>query len=87
MSYVWDGNYGGIKFPDKRTTVLRIKASGPQRRLYWRATTLDVYNGAGWLEQLDPRPRSPGRRTVTSADDDPLLPSGGREQPSSSGRT
>lgn len=74
VSYVWDGNYGGIRFPDKRTTVLRIKASGLQSRLYWRATTLDVYNGAGWIEQLDPANRFDAGEDVVPAGDDPFLP-------------
>ena len=35
VSYVWEGTYGGIEFPKKRTTVLRI--TGPKQGLYWRA--------------------------------------------------
>ncbi len=80
VSYVWDGNYGGIKFPDKRTTVLRIKASGRASRRYWRATTLDVYNGAGWIEQLDPSNRFATGQDVTVAADDPFLPAEARDQ-------
>jgi transglutaminase-like putative cysteine protease len=50
VSYVWDANYGGIKFPDEETVVLRIRA--PQRALYWRATTLDSYDGDRWFDAL-----------------------------------
>ncbi|MCP9485884.1 MAG: DUF3488 and transglutaminase-like domain-containing protein [Gaiellaceae bacterium MAG52_C11] len=48
VDYVWDANYGGIDFPDKPTVVLRIRA--PQRSLYWRATTLDLFTEDRWLE-------------------------------------
>ena len=52
VDYVWDANYGGIDFPDKPTTVLRIRA--PQRSLYWRATTLDQFTADRWIESLVP---------------------------------
>jgi transglutaminase-like putative cysteine protease len=52
VSYVWGSNYGGISFPEKRTTVLRVKVDGPRRSLYWRATTLDDYTGQSWDEDL-----------------------------------
>jgi transglutaminase-like putative cysteine protease len=52
VRYVWDSNYEGIRFPKKRTTVLRIKVDGPRRSLYWRATTLDTYSGTVWREDL-----------------------------------
>ena len=48
VRYVWDARYEGIQFPEKRTTVLRIKASG--RPLYWRATALDSFSGGRWRE-------------------------------------
>ena len=50
------GHYGGIEFPKKRTTVLRI--TGPKRGLYWRATTLDQFDSDRWLE--NPTPLSTG---------------------------
>jgi protein-glutamine gamma-glutamyltransferase len=52
VNYVWRSNYEGINFPEKKTTVLRIKAEGPKRSLYWRATTLDDYTGQVWDEDL-----------------------------------
>ena len=54
VDYVWDANYGGIDFPEKPTTVLRIRA--PKRSLYWRATTLDLFTDDRWL----------GNRSLTS---------------------
>ena len=48
VSFVWDAQYGGIRFPRKRTTVLEIKA--PQRSLYWRAAVLDAFAGDRWVE-------------------------------------
>src|ERR687885_1958872 len=52
VSYVWRSDYSGIRFPKKVTTVLKIKA--PPTSLYWRATTLDVFDGHGWAERLLP---------------------------------
>ena len=48
VEYVWNSNYGGLHFPKKVTTVLRIKA--PDRSTYWRATTLDQFDGGNWYE-------------------------------------
>jgi transglutaminase-like putative cysteine protease len=48
VRYVWNANYDGFTWPRKTTTVLKVKA--PPRSLYWRATTLDVFNGTRWLE-------------------------------------
>jgi hypothetical protein len=62
VSYVWRSDYSGVHFPKKVTTVLRIK--GPPTSLYWRATTLDEFDGRGWVERLLP----------ASARRDPLLP-------------
>jgi transglutaminase-like putative cysteine protease len=50
VRYVWDSDYSGIRFPKKRTTVLRIEA--PATSLYWRATTLDEFKGSRWTESL-----------------------------------
>jgi protein-glutamine gamma-glutamyltransferase len=67
VSYVWRSDYSGIHFPKKVTTVLRIKA--PPTSLYWRATTLDVFDGHGWVERLTP----------PSARRDPLLPAAAQQ--------
>jgi transglutaminase-like putative cysteine protease len=53
VRYVWNSHYLGIRFPKKKTTVFRVRVAGPQRNLYWRATTLDDYTGTGWQEDLD----------------------------------
>jgi transglutaminase-like putative cysteine protease len=52
VSYVWDANYEGIKFPENPTTVLRVRVPGLRRSLYWRSTTLDDYTGLIWEENL-----------------------------------
>jgi hypothetical protein len=68
VDYVWDANYSALTWPAKRTTVLSIKA--PPISRYWRATTLDQFNGDYWLEstlQVQPDPLV-----------DPLLPAEGR---------
>jgi transglutaminase-like putative cysteine protease len=53
VDYVWNANYDGIQFPEKPTTVMRVKVSGVRRSLYWRATTLDDYTGQVWDEELE----------------------------------
>jgi transglutaminase-like putative cysteine protease len=70
VRYVWSSNYTGIKFPDKPTVVLRIKA--PKRNLYWRATTLDEYTGVGWREDLSTEAPAVVSKIDTPTDE-PLL--------------
>jgi len=56
VSYVWNAQYNGIRFPRKVTRVLTIRA--PQTiGTYWRATVLDDYEGDRWVERL--RPETP----------------------------
>ncbi len=69
VQYVWDANYGGIEFSEKRTTVLRI--TGPKRGLYWRATTLDQFVSDRWLENPTPLSTGPAQGRLPN---DPLLP-------------
>ena len=69
VSYVWDGKYDGIEFAKEKTTVLRIV--GPERGLYWRATTLDQFDADRWLENPTPLSTGPADGRLPS---DPLLP-------------
>ena len=69
VSYVWDAQYGGIRFSKKERTVLRI--TGPKRGLYWRATTLDQFDSDRWLD--NPVPLSTGLANGRLPND-PLLP-------------
>ncbi|MDX6542501.1 MAG: protein-glutamine gamma-glutamyltransferase [Gaiellaceae bacterium] len=55
VRYVWDSTYTGIHFPKKQTVVLKVKA--PPTSLYWRATTLEGFNGIGWVEVVQPQNR------------------------------
>src|SRR5262249_58309579 len=50
VSYVWDARYTGIQFPQKKTTLLTIRA--PHESQYWRATVVDRVVGT-------PRPGAP----------------------------
>ena len=52
VQYVWNSNFGGLHFPKKITTVLTIKA--PSKPTYWRATTLDEFDGGNWYESNSP---------------------------------
>ncbi len=69
VGYVWEGTYGGIEFPKKKTTVLRI--TGPKQGLYWRATTLDQFDSDRWLENPTPLSTGPADGRLPN---DPLLP-------------
>jgi protein-glutamine gamma-glutamyltransferase len=61
VSYVWNSHYQGIRFPEKKTTVFKIRVSGSQRSLFWRATTLSDYTGNSWQESLDLGPITQGQ--------------------------
>jgi transglutaminase-like putative cysteine protease len=74
VRYVWDANYGGIEFPEEETTVLTIK--GPERGLYWRATTLDSFVDHRWVAERDFFLRSGDVVDLTS---DNFLPQRGRD--------
>ena len=71
VRFVWNANYGGISFPKKKTTLLRI--TGPKRGLYWRATTLDSFDSDsdGWIENPTPLSTAPARGRLP---EDELLP-------------
>jgi len=73
VRYVWDANYGGIEFPEEKTTVLTVE--GPERALYWRAATLDAFVEDHWEPTGTTFLRS-DRRVDLSAD--ALLPQRGR---------
>jgi transglutaminase-like putative cysteine protease len=52
LGYVWEAHYDGIRFPPKPTTVLRVR--GTRNAYYWRASTLDNFDGVRWSEYLYP---------------------------------
>jgi transglutaminase-like putative cysteine protease len=58
VNYVWDAQYEGIRFPEEPTVVFKVRVPGDQRHLYWRATTLDIYDGRGWREAIELGPES-----------------------------
>ena len=74
VSYVWEANYGGIEFAENQTTLLRI--TGPERGLYWRATTLDQFDADRWLESPTPLSTGVARGLLP---EDPLLPPRSRD--------
>jgi transglutaminase-like putative cysteine protease len=73
VRYVWNSRYTGIDFPKKKTVVFEVE-TGP-RSQYWRATTLDEFDGLGWVE--DSERLFPGGGFVSGFD--PLLPRRGRD--------
>lgn len=80
VQYVWTSQYAGISFPKKRTTVLKVKVDGPRRPLYWRATTLDDYNGTNWNEASDLTEPRDAQDEIDVGTSDPLLPAGAANQ-------
>jgi protein-glutamine gamma-glutamyltransferase len=78
VRYVWNSHYLGIHFPEKKTTVLKVKTEGQKRNLYWRATTLDDYTGTGWQESLDLNTESDSNQI--DSDSLALLPAAARTQ-------
>jgi transglutaminase-like putative cysteine protease len=51
VSFLWNGQYSGVRFPRKMTTLLTIRA--PQAiGTYWRATILDAYVHDRWVEHF-----------------------------------
>ncbi len=74
VAYVWDARYTGIRFPERKTVVLRIR--GPRQAHYWRATTLDVFTSDRWIEGLVPLRVGVATNGLTP---DPLLPARARD--------
>jgi protein-glutamine gamma-glutamyltransferase len=58
VRYVWNSHYLRIDFPEEPTVVFKVRVPGNQRNLYWRATTLDLYDGRGWREAIELGPES-----------------------------
>ena len=72
VRYVWNSNYSGFQFPKKVTTVFKVKA--PPRSVYWRSTTLNLFDGFRWVEELSAtRPALFSGRTDLTVND-PLTP-------------
>ncbi len=80
VSYVWTSNYDGLRFPKKKTVVMRVQVDGPRRPLYWRATVLEDYNGGTWNETGDLSEPKPSRDEIDVGSDDPLLPGAWRRK-------
>jgi transglutaminase-like putative cysteine protease len=79
VSYAWTSNYSGLRFPKKKTVVMRVQVDGPRRPLYWRATVLDEYNGGNWNETRDLSEPNASREQIEVVDD-PLLPGAGKRR-------
>ncbi len=80
VSYVWTSNYDGLRFPKKKTVVMRVQVDGPRRPLYWRATVLEDYNGGTWNETGDLSESKPSREEIDVGSDDRLLPGAGKRK-------
>ena len=80
VSYVWTSNYEGLRFPKKKTIVMRVHVDGPRRPLYWRATVLEDYNGGTWNETGDLSEPKPSKEEIDVGSNDPLLPGAGKKE-------
>lgn len=80
VGYVWDANYDGIEFPEKRTTVFTVETEGVRRSLYWRATSLDEFTGRAWRENLETAAFFGAEEPVDVTQFDPLLPEEARDR-------
>lgn len=74
VNFVWNAQYGGITWPEEEVTMLTV--SGPNRNLYWRATTLDVFEDNRWIEVLPAHAAFEGGLFLR----DPLVPTRPRSQ-------
>jgi protein-glutamine gamma-glutamyltransferase len=74
VSYVWDSDYDGIRFPKRPTTVLTVRVPRAGRSVpYWRATTLDSFIDDRWIQsQTEIEPTEIDGLDVLL--EDPLLP-------------
>jgi transglutaminase-like putative cysteine protease len=72
--FVWDANYAGITFPSRPTVVFRVRA--PKRAQYWRASTLDMFVGDRWIEDLYPVDFGTAHGSLPA---DPLVPARDRK--------
>jgi hypothetical protein len=79
VRYVWNANYGGIRFPKEPTTVLSIDAD-ETAGVYWRATTLDLFDRGRWLEQLFNGAEPVVRDGLEDLSADPFLPPAARNR-------
>jgi transglutaminase-like putative cysteine protease len=50
VRFIWESNYGGVRFPARRTVVFKV--DGPTRPMYWRASTLDLFTDDHWFDNL-----------------------------------
>jgi transglutaminase-like putative cysteine protease len=64
VGYRWNHSYGPINWPRRGTTLLYIQASRP---FYWKAETLDDFDGHGWL-------RTSANTAVNAASELPAVP-------------
>jgi protein-glutamine gamma-glutamyltransferase len=69
VSFDWDHSYGPLSWPRQGTTLLNVRSDRPH---YWKAETLDRFDGFRWLrstendtghpgQELPTRPEPPGR--------------------------
>ena len=74
VGFVWNAQYGGLKFSGRPTTVLQVQSARPPT--YLRAAVLDDFQGDAWVlgpprpaDSLEPpaalRPQNQTREVVT----------------------
>ena len=74
VTFDWNHSYGPLDWSREGTTLLQVKSSKP---LYWKAETLDSFDGLRWVRSAVERPHR-ARAASCPPDPDRAL---GRELP------
>ena len=53
VRFDWTQGYGPIDWPRDGNEVMRVQSAVP---LYWKAQDLDVFDGQGWEQRVNPQP-------------------------------
>ncbi|HEX2070895.1 MAG TPA: transglutaminase domain-containing protein [Thermoleophilaceae bacterium] len=57
IAFGWDHRYGPLDWPRQGTTLLRVRSESPH---YWKAATLNGFDGIRWYRPLDYEARDVG---------------------------
>ena len=64
VTFDWDHTYGPLDWSREGTTLLHVSPSKP---LYWKAETLDSFDGLRWVRSPAERPHRRRRRAAATA--------------------
>ena len=64
VTFDWNHSYGPLDWSREGTTLLNVRSDKP---LYWKAETLDSFDGLRWVRSVVERAHRPRRRAARSA--------------------